>query len=49
MTAPLRNDLTIYDSVARDWWSDEIAWVRTLKAMVPGRLSWFDGRIDWQG
>jgi 2-polyprenyl-6-hydroxyphenyl methylase/3-demethylubiquinone-9 3-methyltransferase len=49
MTAPLRNDLTIYDSVAEAWWSDEIAWVRTLKAMVPGRLSWFDRQIDWQG
>jgi 2-polyprenyl-6-hydroxyphenyl methylase/3-demethylubiquinone-9 3-methyltransferase len=49
MTAPVRNDLTIYDAVAEEWWSDEIAWVRTLKAMVPGRLSWFDRQIDWQG
>lgn len=43
-----RNDLTIYDKVAEDWWSDEIRWVRTLKNMVPGRLSWFDRQIDWQ-
>lgn len=44
-----RNDLTIYDKVAADWWSDEIRWVRTLKNMVPGRLSWFDKQIDWSG
>ncbi|MFW5641255.1 MAG: bifunctional 2-polyprenyl-6-hydroxyphenol methylase/3-demethylubiquinol 3-O-methyltransferase UbiG [Roseicyclus sp.] len=49
MTAPFRNDLTIYDTAAEAWWSDEIAWVRTLKAMVPGRLSWFDRQIDWRG
>jgi 2-polyprenyl-6-hydroxyphenyl methylase/3-demethylubiquinone-9 3-methyltransferase len=49
MNASLRNDLTIYDAVAENWWSDEIAWVRTLKAMVPGRLSWFDRQIDWRG
>ena len=44
-----RNDLTIYDKVADQWWSDDIRWVRTLKAMVPGRLSWFDRQIDWTG
>jgi 2-polyprenyl-6-hydroxyphenyl methylase/3-demethylubiquinone-9 3-methyltransferase len=44
-----RNDLTIYDAVADRWWSDEIRWVRTLKNMVPGRLSWFDRQIDWAG
>lgn len=49
MTAPQRNNLEIYDDVADDWWSDEIRWVRTLKNLVPGRLSWFDKRIDWQG
>ena len=43
-----RNDLTIYDAVAADWWSDEIRWVRTLKNMVPGRLSYFDRFLDWQ-
>ncbi len=43
-----RNDLTIYDQVAADWWSDEIRWVRTLKNMVPGRLSYFDRFLDWQ-
>jgi 2-polyprenyl-6-hydroxyphenyl methylase/3-demethylubiquinone-9 3-methyltransferase len=44
-----RNDLTIYDKVAEQWWSDEIRWVRTLKNMVPGRLAHFDRLIDWQG
>ncbi len=48
-TQNTRNDLTIYDKVAGSWWSDDIRWVRTLKAMVPGRLSWFDRKIDWQG
>lgn len=45
----LRNDLSIYDAVADQWWSDEIRWVRTLKNLVPGRLSWMDRQIDWQG
>jgi len=45
----MRNDLTIYDSVADRWWSDDIRWVRTLKNLVPGRLGWFDRHIDWQG
>ena len=45
----MRNDLTIYDKVADRWWSDDIRWVRTLKNLVPGRLSWFDRQIEWQG
>jgi len=45
----MRNDLTIYDKVAQNWWSDDIRWIRTLKNLVPGRLSWFDRHIDWQG
>ena len=45
----MRNDLTIYNTVADRWWSDEIRWVRTLKNLVPGRLAWFDRHIDWQG
>ena len=44
-----RNNLEIYNDVAKSWWSDDIRWVRTLKNMVPGRLSWFDKAIDWQG
>lgn len=42
-----RNDLRIYDSVAADWWSDNVRWVRTLKNVVPGRLKWFDRHVDW--
>ena len=45
----MRNDLTIYDEAADRWWSDDIRWVRTLKNLVPGRLSWMDNRIDWHG
>jgi 2-polyprenyl-6-hydroxyphenyl methylase/3-demethylubiquinone-9 3-methyltransferase len=45
----MRNDLTIYDSHADDWWSDNIRWVRTLKNLVPGRLRHFDRLIDWRG
>ena len=45
----MRNDLTIYNKVADNWWSDDIRWVRTLKNLVPGRLAWFDRQIDWQG
>lgn len=45
----MRNDLTIYDKVADQWWSDDIRWVRTLKNLVPGRLSWMDRQIDWSG
>ncbi|PZX18918.1 3-demethylubiquinone-9 3-methyltransferase [Palleronia aestuarii] len=44
-----RNDLTIYDTHAERWWTDEIRWVRVLKNMVPGRLSWFDRLVDWPG
>lgn len=44
-----RNDLTIYDDVAANWWSDDIRWVRTLKNLVPGRLARFDTHIDWNG
>lgn len=44
-----RNNLGIYDDVAAQWWSDDIRWVRTLRNMVPGRLSWFNTQIDWAG
>ena len=49
MTKPVRNNLAIYDEVARNWWSDDIRWVRTLKNLVPGRLAWFDRHADWAG
>jgi 2-polyprenyl-6-hydroxyphenyl methylase/3-demethylubiquinone-9 3-methyltransferase len=47
--ANMRNDPTMYDKVAEDWWSGEIRLVRTLKSLVPGRLSLFYWQIDWQG
>ena len=49
MTEKVRNDLTIYDDAAANWWSDDIRWVRTLKNLVPGRLAWFDRHVDWNG
>lgn len=49
MNSTTRNDLSIYDRVAEQWWSDEVRWVRTLKNLVPGRLKWFDRHIDWTG
>jgi 2-polyprenyl-6-hydroxyphenyl methylase/3-demethylubiquinone-9 3-methyltransferase len=45
----MRNDLTIYDDVAEQWWSDDVRWIRTLKNLVPGRLAWMDRQIDWAG
>ncbi|MEM6623537.1 MAG: bifunctional 2-polyprenyl-6-hydroxyphenol methylase/3-demethylubiquinol 3-O-methyltransferase UbiG [Pseudomonadota bacterium] len=44
----VRNDLTIYDAVADEWWSDSKGWLKTLRNMVPGRLSYFDRLVDWQ-
>lgn len=44
-----RNDLSIYDDVADQWWSDDIRWVRTLKNMVPARLAWFEKHVAWPG
>ena len=45
----MRNDLTIYDKVAEQWWTDDVRWIRTLKNLVPGRLKWMDRQIDWAG
>ena len=49
MTATTRNNLELYDDVAKDWWSDDVRWIRTLKNLVPGRLGWFEKHIDWAG
>ncbi len=43
----MRNDLSIYDDASDRWWRDQPGWVRTLQNMVPARLAWFDGFIDW--
>lgn len=45
---PPRNDLQIYDAAADRWWSDEIRWVRTLRNLVPARLTHFDRLVVWQ-
>lgn len=45
----MRNDLTIYDRVADRWWSDDVRWIRTLKNLARGRLTWLDRVIDWPG
>lgn len=42
-----RNNLKLYDDVARQWWSDDVRWIRTLKNMVPGRLGYFDKLVMW--
>ncbi len=41
--------MSMYDDVASQWWSDDIRWVRTLKNLVPARLSWFNTHVDWSG
>lgn len=44
-----RNDQSIYDDAADQWWSDELRWVRTLKNMVPARMRWFSRHTKWTG
>lgn len=44
------NDLTIYDKYANAWWDGSVKWLRTLHAMVPARLAYFDRHVDdWHG
>jgi len=45
----VRNDLTIYDTVADRWWSDQPRWVSALHNMVPARLGWFETFVSWPG
>ena len=45
----MANNLEIYDEAAAQWWSDDLRWVRTLKNMVPARLSYFARFIAWPG
>jgi 2-polyprenyl-6-hydroxyphenyl methylase/3-demethylubiquinone-9 3-methyltransferase len=45
-----RNDLSIYDRHASDWWSGRHRWLRALAALVPARLAIFDPIVGtWQG
>ena len=44
-----RNDLTIYDRYATNWWDGSVRWLRVLQNLVPARLRYFDASIDWRG
>lgn len=47
---PARNDLSIYDTHATDWWTGETRWLRLLQNMVPARLAYFNPIVgDWRG
>lgn len=40
----------LYDGVAGAWWDGSVRWVRTLQAMVPARLRFFERTTpDWGG
>lgn len=48
--SPRRNDLSIYDTHAEQWWTGETRWLRLLRNMVPARLAYFDPLVgDWRG
>lgn len=45
-----RNDLSIYDTYAADWWSGQRRFMRALQGIVPPRLRFFDEAVpDWRG
>ena len=44
-----RNDLSIYDRHAAQWWDGSVRWLRTLQNLVPARLAHFDGIVQWPG
>jgi 2-polyprenyl-6-hydroxyphenyl methylase / 3-demethylubiquinone-9 3-methyltransferase len=44
-----RNDLTIYDRFAEQWWDGSQRWLRTLQNIVPARFKYFDWEMQWQG
>ncbi len=43
-----RNDLTIYDRYAEQWWDGSQRWLRTLQNIVPARFKYFDWEMKWQ-
>lgn len=53
MTLPITStahDPALYDGAADAWWDGSIKWVRTLRAMVPARLKFFEGEgAAWAG
>jgi protein-S-isoprenylcysteine O-methyltransferase Ste14 len=48
-TVASRNDLTIYDRHADQWWNGSQRWLRTLQNLVPARFADFDKHVAWQG
>jgi 2-polyprenyl-6-hydroxyphenyl methylase/3-demethylubiquinone-9 3-methyltransferase len=44
-----RNDLSIYDTYAENWWDGSQRWLRTLQNLVPARLNHFDRVASWRG
>jgi ubiquinone biosynthesis O-methyltransferase len=45
-----RNDLSIYDTHADQWWQGRVRWLRALHNLVPARLAQFDRIVgDWTG
>jgi ubiquinone biosynthesis O-methyltransferase len=44
-----RNDLSIYDRYAEQWWDGSERWLRTLQNLVPARLEYFDRIAAWPG
>jgi 2-polyprenyl-6-hydroxyphenyl methylase / 3-demethylubiquinone-9 3-methyltransferase len=44
----VKNDLSIYEKHANEWWSGKTRWLRTLHKMAPARLRMIDPIVgDW--
>jgi 2-polyprenyl-6-hydroxyphenyl methylase/3-demethylubiquinone-9 3-methyltransferase len=45
-----KNDLTIYDTFAADWWTGRVRFMRNLRALVEVRMRFFDKVVPrWKG
>jgi methanethiol S-methyltransferase len=44
-----RNDRSIYEQYADQWWDRSQKWLRTLQNLVPARLAYFDRYAAWPG
>jgi 2-polyprenyl-6-hydroxyphenyl methylase/3-demethylubiquinone-9 3-methyltransferase len=50
MSMTVRNDQTIYERAAPDWWTGTDPFLRALRSLVPPRLRYFQRLIaDWRG
>jgi ubiquinone biosynthesis O-methyltransferase len=48
--ARVRNDLSIYQTCAEDWWTGRYRWLRMLQDLVGPRLHYLAGVVeDWHG